>query len=104
MTDPQSVPPAYSSTPATQPKGLSIASLILGIVSVLLILTSWPSTIVGIVGLVLGVVARGRQPYARGLWLTGIILSAIGIVVSIIYLILLIAVIGPAAQNLLKNQ
>ena len=102
MTDPQSVPPAYSPTPATQPKGLSIAALILGIASVPFGFLGVLGIILGILGVVFGFIARRRQPYARGMWLTGLILGFVGIVLGIIFITLTAIAVGAALQN--SNQ
>ncbi len=70
------------SAPAEKASGKAIASLVLGVISML----AWCLPIVGgpvaIVGLVLGIIAR-RGP-GRGLAVAGIVLSAIGLLASII--------------------
>lgn len=92
----QPAAPAYGAV-AQQPKGLAITALILGIASVVFCWVWWISIPAGIVGLVLGIIGMKKgQP--RGMALTGIILSAIGIVIAII-LIIVIAVFVAAAFN-----
>jgi hypothetical protein len=81
-------------------KGLAITSMVLGIVSVVLCLPLWFLTFfVGLAGLITGILARKRNPEAKGFWLTGIITSIVGIVLSAIIAIVVIAVIGGAVSS-----
>ena len=69
-------PPAYAYTPAapvrpTSP--LALTSLVLGLVS---ILAGW-TFVAPIAGLIVGVLALGREPYARTLAVWGIVLNAV---------------------------
>ena len=104
MTDPQSVPPAYSPSPATQPKGLSIAALILGIASVPFGFLGVFGIILGVLGVVFGFIARRRQPYARGLWLTGLILGFVGLIIGIISIVAGIVLLAAAVNAGTVNQ
>jgi len=80
-------------------KGLSIAALILGIVSIIFcFINPIVALICGIVGLILGVMARKRQP--NGMATAGFILSIIGLVISIIMFIAVAACIGTALVGL----
>ena len=102
------VPPAPPAAPqyqgaaapvAAEPKGLAISSLVLGIVGVVF---SWFVPFIGIVGgivgLILGILARKKgQP--KGMSLTGIILSAVAIVLAIIAIIVVAMVIGSALSD-----
>ena len=75
-----------------QPKksdGLAIASMILGIVSILFTCCYGGGLITGIVGLVLGIIAKSKGQN-KGFTLTGIITSAVAIFLGIIVLILII--------------
>jgi len=69
-------PSAYDYPPAApvRPSSpLALTSLVLGLVS---ILAGW-TFVAPIVGLITGVLALGRQPYARTLALWGIVLNAV---------------------------
>jgi len=80
---PRAVPPQYAAVPAASPGGgKAIASLVLGIVGLLawyVPLFGYPVTTVG---LVLGVM--GMKSSRRGMAITGVVLSAIGLVITII--------------------
>ncbi|OII12450.1 DUF4190 domain-containing protein [Curtobacterium sp. MCBA15_008] len=97
-------PPAQNApgqTPATNGgNGLSIGSLVLGIVGVVFsFLFVWVGLIASIIGLVLGIIARRRPTSSRGMVLAGIILSAIGLVLSIVFIIIALAIVVPAVTN-----
>ncbi len=65
-------------------KGMSIASLVLGILSVSCCCGSW---IIAILGLVFGIISKKKQPDNNGMAVAGIVLSAIGIALSIFTII-----------------
>lgn len=80
----------------TQSNGLAVASLVLGILSILFVwipligLVSW---VLAPVGLVLGLVAL-KQPFGRGMAIAGSICSGIGLLGCIGWVVL----IGMAAS------
>ncbi len=83
---------------------MAVASLILGILSIIL---SWIPVagwiiclIMGIVAVVLGVLARKKQPAKKGMAMTGMILGIIGIVFSLIWVIACGALMGAGAKAL----
>ncbi|OUE18187.1 hypothetical protein BFL34_02940 [Clavibacter michiganensis] len=81
-------------------KGLAITSMVLGIVSVVLCLPLWFLTFfVGLAGLITGILARKRNPESKGFWITGIITSIVGIILSAIIAIGVIAVITSAVNT-----
>lgn len=102
--------PAYAGgvpgAPATQPKGLAVTSLVLGIVSVVLAwwlgvvanIAGIVGLVLGVVGLVLGIVGR-RKGQSSSMTLWGIILSALGIVLGIVAIIVVAAIIGSALSD-----
>lgn len=63
--------PAYYGMPATQPKGLSIASMVCGIASVIL---GW-LMIPQIAAIITGHLALRREPSGKGLSITGLVLG-----------------------------
>jgi hypothetical protein len=101
-----SAPPAYGSAPTGQPnpyanpapgqpnpyavnagpvapRGLSIASMVTGIASVVFAFF-WFGFLPGVAAVILGHLAQRRQPDARPFWLTGIITGYVGILIGII--------------------
>jgi len=82
---PYGYPPAYA---APEPRGgaFAIASLILGILSLLAWLLPIAGLPVAIAGLILGIVGRGSR--SRGLAMGGIVTSSIGLGLSLINAIL----------------
>lgn len=70
--------------PAEQ-KGLSIASLVLGISALLFVCIPFIGIVMGIIGLVLGII--GRKKGAKGVALAGIITSSIAIGVGVLYIV-----------------
>lgn len=81
-------------TPET--KGKSIASLVLGIVSVVTLCftsyTMWISLICGILGLIFGILGM-KNENAKSMAKTGIILSVIALAVVIVLIVVLIGVL-----------
>jgi len=77
----QNMQPQYEVPQQNRKKGLSITSLILGIIAVILCCCfGW---IPGLVGLILGIIALVKEPSGKGLAIPGVILSAISIVLSL---------------------
>lgn len=92
------MPPPVPYYPAPK-RGMSIASLVLGLIA----LVFGISIIVQIVGLILGFVALGKEPEARGIAITGLVLNGItfiGWIVFIIVIVLAAAVSAGAAGAL----
>lgn len=81
----------------TSPKGLSITSMVLGLVSIALGFTF----VVPVVGLILGIVGLQREPAGKGMALTGVILSGLILLVWVViigfFLLLSIGILGTAA-------
>lgn len=80
---------AYGQQVASAPKGLAITSMILGILS---FLGGWVvlGGVLGIVGLVLGIVALRKTKTGgggKGLAITGIVFSSLGILISLAMLV-----------------
>lgn len=90
MTQPPQNPlPTYAPVPQVQPslppsaKGLAITALIIGILAFLTGLVPVLGIVLGVVGLVFGIIALvKRQP--KGFALTGTIISAVAIIVSLV--------------------
>ncbi|MHA7985566.1 hypothetical protein ACX9R5_07130 [Rathayibacter sp. CAU 1779] len=110
-------PPQYGA-PAASPYGgaaapagrkapvLSIIALIAGILSVVgAFIFDWIPFVGAIIGLVisaaaivLGFLGRTREPQAKGMWLTGLILGFVGVVINLIFLIFWIAVFATSGS------
>jgi hypothetical protein len=69
---------------------LSVASLVFGILSVLLFFVIGLSLILGLVGLVTGIVSLAQRRAGHGAAVAGVILSAVGIVAALIVLAIFI--------------
>ena len=83
--------------------GFAVASLVLGIVSVVLCCCTWVGIVCGIVGLVLSILAR-KAGNTETICKAGLILSIIGLALSIILLILSLALAGsPQYQELINK-
>jgi hypothetical protein len=101
-----SVQPQSTPTPAASggSKGLAIASLVLGILSLCASIGWWCGGPLSVIGLVLGFL--GRKSAGKGLATAGIILSAIGLVLTIVFIIVRL-VAGPVMNgvfNQIQNQ
>ncbi len=87
-------------TPSEGGKGLAIASMVLGIVSIVLSCT-WIGVIAGIVGLVLAIVYNKNNEKC-GMSQAGLICSIIGIILFIVIIILGVVLglaVGTAALS-----
>jgi len=88
----------YVTTPVL-PQGLSLSSMITGIVAVLLTFASF-GFLPGVAAVVLGHMAQKRQPHARAMWITGLvtgyIAAGLGILTGLFWLVLLLVIPGAA--------
>ncbi|MGN0463023.1 MAG: DUF4190 domain-containing protein [Ruminococcus sp.] len=82
-------PQQYYQEPADNSKGLAIASLVLGIVSFFCC-----GSVCSIVGLVLGIMSRKKNPVNNGMATAGIVLSIIALVLWLVVVIWSFAVTG----------
>jgi hypothetical protein len=107
-------PPAYgapSYAPAYQagyygapqpPKGLAIASMVLGIAGVFFSLWYGLGLFPSIAAIITGHMAQKRQPHAKGFWIAGLVTGYVGLLLSLIgvgLLILVIVLATNAANN-----
>jgi Domain of unknown function (DUF4190) len=86
-------PPSYQSPyfgAPQPPKGLSIASMVLGIVGVFFSLGYGFGLLPSIAAVITGHLARKRQPYASSMSLAGLICGYIGIGISVLWIVGLI--------------
>lgn len=83
-----------------KPNGKAIASLVLGIVSVVFIFTgnfALLGVVAGVIGLIVGISARKENP--TGMATAGIILSIIGLALCVIAFIACVACVGLIASS-----
>ena len=104
MSDYEPTPPSatpYVPAPAAQKSPvLSILSLVFGILGVLGALFLFGTGFLpAVAAIVLGFLGRRKEPAAKGMWLTGIILGFVGVVISIIVWVSFAILLGVAAQN-----
>jgi hypothetical protein len=85
--------PAYGAPPVAKTPVLSILSLITGILG---ILTSffYIGFLLGAAGVVLGFIARRKEPASKGLWLTGIITGFVGVAGTILFIIVIVIIVA----------
>ena len=95
-------PPAqYQPAPYMQPgplSGLSIASMIIGLVSLFFSLVG-SGLLPGIAAVITGHIAARRQPHAKGFWLTGLITGyvSIGIGLIVVAFFAFIIIVGASS-------
>lgn len=73
--------------------GISIASLVFGIMSCVLFFSIIYSVIVGIIGFILGIISIAQKRDGVKLAIAGIILSVIGLLISVLFFIVYILLI-----------
>jgi hypothetical protein len=87
---------AYAPAGPTPPTGLALASMITGIAGLFV------GTLASIAAIILGHMAKKQQPYARGMWMTGLITGYIGIaltVLAVIFLVVFFVILGAAGVS-----
>src|SRR5690606_8335477 len=68
----------YYATAPSRPQGMSITALICGLIGAFLSLFSF-GFLPALAGVIFGHIAQKREPYAKPLWLTGIISGYVGL-------------------------
>jgi hypothetical protein len=90
--------PTYLVTPPAPPRGKSIASMVLGLVSVFFGFT----LLVPVIGFILGLTALKSEPAGRGMAITGIVLNGLmllGWIVVVGLFLLFVVGIGAASYG-----
>ena len=95
---PQGYPAGVTAPPVQPPKGLAIAAMVVGIISLLLSPTIFVGVIGGIVAVVLGIVAlKKAQP--KGMSIAGIVTGGIAILASVVLFIASAAFLDAAMDS-----
>jgi len=89
--------PAYASAPAKPAQVLSILSLVGGIVGIVGSFFYF-GLLFSIAAVVLGFIAKKKEPASKGMWLTGIILGFVGILIGVIFIIIAIIAFAVLAS------
>lgn len=90
---PYGMPPAPGYQPAPQGKGMAIAAMVLGIVSVVLCPIPFLTIPAAVVAIILGLIARRRGPGA-GLAITGVITGVVGALIGALLLAISLGAFG----------
>lgn len=77
-------------------KGMAIASMVLGIIALVTCICYCSAIPLGIVSIILAIIVLVKHKNGKGFAITGIITSAIGIIISIVT----IALAGPVTDNM----
>lgn len=85
----QQQPASPYATGPSQPKGLSITSMVAGIGGLVLSFVGI-GFLAAIAAVICGHLAQKREPYARPFWLTGLITGYVGIGLAVLFLLLLL--------------
>ena len=93
----QPAAPGYASAPAKPSQVLSILSLVGGIVG-LVGSFFYFGLLFSIAAVVLGFIAKKKEPASKGMWLTGIILGFVGIAIGVIFIIIAIIAFAVLAS------
>ena len=83
-----------NTTPIQQESGLSVASLVLGIISL-----TGPGLLLGIPAIIMGAISLKKQQTGRGLSIAGIVTGALSTFVSLIVIALVIFFFIYSAQH-----
>lgn len=83
----------YRDMPPEEPSGMAVASLVLGIISVVISCSGY-NFITAILAIIFGAIHLAKRRSRRGMAIAGIVLGIISIVIFIIAVVVLVAVIG----------
>lgn len=73
-----------NNVPQNQSKGLSIASMVLGIVSLVFFCFAYICIPCGIIAIILGGVALAKKAAGKGMAITGLVCAVVGVAVYVI--------------------
>ena len=90
---------------ATKKNGMATASLVLGILSIVLFFTSWIAIILGVLAIIFGVVAKNKikadpeLAHTAGAAKGGLIMGIIGVVIAIVVIVIAIMAVKAMAEG-----
>lgn len=84
-------------------RGFSVASLVLGILSVICCCFGWGGLVLGILAIVFAVISRTSLKYFDGMTIAGLILGIFGTVFGIATLFLMYGPIAEALEEIMKE-
>jgi hypothetical protein len=96
---PETYATGYGQPYAPPPRGMSITSLVLGLVSIF----SGFTFIVPIAGLVFGVIGIKREPAGRGMAIAGLILNGVMLIGWVLLIILAVVIFGGLAAAMQQD-
>ena len=76
----------------TESKGLSIASMVLGIVSVVTLCVSYVSVVCAVLAIIFGII--GRKKGAKGMAITGLVLGIITLSIDIFMIVFAVGLVS----------
>ena len=79
--------------------GMAIASMVLGICSIVFSCIWYLTAILSIIGIVLAIVSLKQQKPGRGMAIAGLVTSIIGIILAIIFILLVAASIADLGSS-----
>ena len=101
---PPAAPPPYAAPHHTN--GLAVASLVLGIVGLVLTITVWIGPVCDVLAIVFGAMARRRLPEGapnRGMATAGFILGIVGLVLTVALVLLLIVALRDEGNDVVVH-
>ena len=89
---PQYQPPVMNEPGGS--KGMAIAAMVLGIVSVVLSCCYGVGIIAAIIGLILGIIGLKNNTAGRGMALAGVILSGVAILITLLWVLIFVGLLS----------
>ena len=104
---PPPAPPPPAPPPSRRANGFAVASLVLGILSIVLFFMIWVPVVLGILAIVFGAVgisnAKKGAPH-KGMAIGGLVCGAAGIVAMILFIALVVSVVNdPNVQRVVTS-
>ena len=85
-------------------KGLAIAGMICGIVSVVFFWSGYFSLILAIVALVFGIVSLVKKSEGKGMAIAGVATGGVGFIASILWILLVILAVGAVVNTVTESD
>jgi Domain of unknown function (DUF4190) len=103
------MPGAPAMMPASTPSnGFAVASLVLGIVSLVLFFTIWLPFLLGTLAIVFGAlgISKANKPGGRqkGLAIAGLVCGVVGIVIAVLFIVAIVNVVNDPSVQVVINS